>query len=53
MGQMRVYLVELTDFVLLVGGNKGSQKRDIKKAIQILNEVKLGQIKLKDLTKVL
>jgi putative addiction module killer protein len=48
MGSFRLYCVEYNGVVLLLGGNKGSQAKDISKAKSLLDGVKNGTIRIED-----
>ena len=46
-GSFRIYLCQLNHLILLLGGHKDTQRRDIKKAKLILIGVKNGTIRVK------
>ncbi len=48
MGSFRVYVVEYNGAVLLLGGHKDTQSRDIETAKDLLNGVKNGKIRTQE-----
>jgi len=48
MGSFRLYCTEYEGLILLLGGHKDSQSKDIEKAKSILKEVKDGKIRIKE-----
>ncbi len=48
MGSFRVYLAEFDGNVLLLGGNKNTQTKDIKLAKILFEEVKNGKIRIEN-----
>lgn len=48
MGAFRLYCMELDGVILLLGGDKGSQSRDITKAKELLKGVKDGTVRIKE-----
>ena len=48
MGSFRLYCAEIDGVVLLLGGHKDSQSKDIKKSIQLLEGVKSGKTRIKE-----
>ena len=48
MGSFRVYCAEVDGVILLIGGHKGTQDKDIKKALELLDGVKNGKTRIKD-----
>lgn len=48
MGSFRLYCAEVDGVVLLIGGDKGSQSKDIKKAKELLNGVKNGTVRIQE-----
>ena len=48
MGSFRLYCAEVDGVVLLLGGDKGSQSKDVKKAKELLNGVKNGTIRVQE-----
>ena len=48
MGSFRVYLTEVEGFILLLGGHKDKQSKDIKLAKKILLGVKDGTTRIQD-----
>ncbi len=47
MGSFRLYCAEIDGVILLLGGHKDSQSKDIKTAIQLLKGVKNGKTRTK------
>ena len=47
MGSFRLYCAEIDGVILLLGGHKDSQSRDIKTAIKLLKGVKDGKTRIK------
>ena len=48
MGSFRVYCAEIDGVILLLGGHKDSQSKDIEKSLLLLEEVKNGKTRIKD-----
>jgi len=48
MGSFRLYCAEIDGVILLLGGHKDSQSKDIKTAIQLLKGVKNGETRTKE-----
>ena len=46
MGSFRIYCVESNGFILLLGGDKSSQKSDIRKVKQLILGVSSGKIRV-------
>lgn len=47
-GSFRVYYAEFEDVILLLGGHKDSQSKDIEKAKGLLKEIEDGKKEIKD-----
>lgn len=48
MGSFRIYYFEHEGFILLLGGHKDTQNKDIKKAILLLEDIKNGEARIED-----
>ena len=48
MGSFRIYCAEVDGVVLLIGGHKDTQSKDINKALELLNGVENGKTRIKD-----
>ncbi len=48
MGSFRIYCAEVDGVVLLIGGHKDTQSKDINKALELLNGVENGETRIKD-----
>jgi len=48
MGSFRLYVLEYNEMILLLGGNKDTQSKDIKIAKDLLNGVKNGTIRTQE-----
>lgn len=53
MGSFRLYCAEFNDVILLIGGNKNTQNKDIQLAQELLKEVKNGKARTRIYEKIL
>jgi len=51
LGSFRVYCTEIKGVILILGGHKGSQKKDIKNSLMLLEGIKNGKIRVEEYEK--